>query len=160
MEHPNDWRNAGQQADEERATVSRLILAVAAVCTFTLGPAATASAKKPPFPKPFAITESGPVLGVTADGIDEYLGIPYAQPPTGALRWMPPVAFGKFSAPLQANQFGSECTQPGPSGSEDCLFLNVYTPASAGPGGSVIEGAGDEDLPAQFRVARRARACP
>ena len=100
------------------------------------------------------------MLGVTADGIDEYLGIPYAQPPTGALRWMPPVAFGKFSTPLQANQFGSECTQPGPSGSEDCLFLNVYTPASAGPGGSVIEGAGDEDLPATFPRGKKGPGLP
>ena len=143
-------KKCGQPSErsERGGTVAKLILAVAAVCILTLGPAATASAKKPSFPKPFAITESGPVLGVTVNGIDEYLGIPYAKPPSGALRWMPPVAFGKFSAPLQANQFGSECTQPGPSGSEDCLFLNVYTPAGAGPGGSVVEGAGDdEDLP-------------
>jgi para-nitrobenzyl esterase len=35
--------------------------------------------------------------------------------------------------PLEATQFGSECTQPGPTGSEDCLFLNVYTPAQAAP---------------------------
>jgi para-nitrobenzyl esterase len=118
---------------------SRLVLAVALVCACTLGMVASASAKKS-FPKPFAITKSGVVLGMTVNGVNEYLGIPYAKDPSGALRWLPPEAFGKFKAPLEANQFGSECTQPGPSGSENCLFLNVYTPAAAEPG----EETGDE----------------
>jgi para-nitrobenzyl esterase len=136
----------------ERYAITSRLFAVAVVCAFTLGPVGSASAKHQSFPKPFAITQSGPVLGMTVNGIDEYLGIPYAKPPSGALRWMPPVSFGKFSAPLQANQFGSACTQSGPIGSEDCLFLNVYTPANSGPGGSVVEQADDEmaELPGSF----------
>jgi len=123
---------------ERYAITSRLVLVAAVVCALTLGPVGSASAKQKSFPKPFAITQSGPVLGMTVSGIDEYLGIPYAKPPSGALRWMPPMAFGKFTAPLQAKQFGNACTQSGPIGSEDCLFLNVYTPTNAGPGGSVM----------------------
>src|SRR5208337_4573494 len=45
--------------------------------------------------------------------------------------------------PLEATQFGSECTQPGPAGSEDCLFLNVYTPAQADPGDVSEQADGD-----------------
>ena len=120
----------GDSESMKNGNTSRLVLAIDRYLRASLGPAATASAKKKPsFPKPFAITKSGPVLGMTVNGVNEYLGIPYAKPPVGALRWMPPKAFGKFAMPLEANQFGSECTQPGPSGSEDCLFLNVYTPA-------------------------------
>jgi para-nitrobenzyl esterase len=118
---------------ERYEIISTLVFAVAVVCACTLGPVASAAAKTS-FPKPFAITKSGPVLGQTVGGIDEFLGIPYAAPPVGDLRWMPPQPFGKFTAPLQAKQFGSECTQPGPIGAEDCLFLNVYEPANSEPG--------------------------
>ena len=80
---------------------------------------------------PIALTESGLVMGSTTDGINEFLGIPYAAPPVGALRWRPPEPYGAFPEfPLRATQFGNECTQPGGIGSEDCLFLNVYTPQS------------------------------
>jgi para-nitrobenzyl esterase len=125
--------NQRATAPELSRLASKLVLAVTLASALTLGPVTNASAKKS-FPKPFAITKSGPVLGMTVNGVNEYLGIPYAKPPTGSLRWMPPVPFGKFKTPLEATQFGSECTQPGPSGSEDCLFLNVYTPAQAGSG--------------------------
>ncbi len=113
--------------------VATLVLATAVVGAYVLGPDASASAAMS-FPKPFAITKSGPVLGMTVNGVDEFLGIPYAAPPVGPMRWLPPAPFGKFSAPLQATQFGSGCTQSGPSGSEDCLFLNVYVPTNSEPG--------------------------
>src|SRR5271166_4868099 len=78
------------------------------------------------------VTENGPVKGVEVFGIDGYLGIPYAAPPFGDLRWMPPQPPGKFHGVFQANNFGNSCTQPdgagGTLGSEDCLTLNVFTP--------------------------------
>jgi para-nitrobenzyl esterase len=71
---------------------------------------------------------------MTVNGVDEFLGIPYAVPPVGALRWTPPIPFGKFQGgPFHATQFSSECTQSGPTGSEDCLYLNVYAPTPAAP---------------------------
>src|SRR5208282_1493070 len=77
---------------------------------------------------PIAITESGLVIGSTTNGVSEFLGIPYATPPVGALRWTPPKPYGFFPGfLLKATSFGSECTQAG-GGSENCLFLNVYTP--------------------------------
>jgi para-nitrobenzyl esterase len=78
---------------------------------------------------PLALTESGLVVGSTVNGVNEFLGIPYAAPPVGALRWTPPKPYGPFHGlVLKATQPGSECTQPGPFGSENCLFLNVFTP--------------------------------
>jgi len=73
------------------------------------------------------VTESGPLKGIVTGPIDEYLGIPYAAPPVGALRWMPPQPFGRWNGVFNATQFGNDCTQPA-DGDEDCLFLNIYTP--------------------------------
>jgi para-nitrobenzyl esterase len=83
-------------------------------------------------------TSAGPVIGDQRDGLDWYLGIPYAAPPVGALRWRPPEAPQPWSAPRQAKQYGNWCMQvaaPGfslPSQSEDCLYLNVIAPHATG----------------------------
>jgi para-nitrobenzyl esterase len=74
------------------------------------------------------MTSNGPVKGVSIFGVEGYLGIPYAVPPVGSLRWMPPVPSRRFRPGVfQANHFSHSCTQPG-FGSEDCLTLNVFTP--------------------------------
>src|SRR5579884_1310047 len=107
---------------------SRLLCGGAVVCVFALISAATASADDS-FRRPIALTESGFVIGSTTNGVNQFLGIPYAAPPLGSLRWMPPERYGFFPGfVLHATQFGSACTQPGGIGSENCLFLNVYTP--------------------------------
>lgn len=83
---------------------------------------------------PIAFTFNGPVRGtVSSAGIREFLGIPYAAAPVGNLRWRPPVAHAPWFAPLEATQFANHCPQPpSPFGvasiTEDCLFLNVFTP--------------------------------
>jgi para-nitrobenzyl esterase len=75
--------------------------------------------------------------GVAASGITDFLGIRFASPPTGALRFAPPVPPAAVSGTVNATSFGSACPQnASPFGTastnEDCLFLNVYV-----PGGSV-----------------------
>jgi len=101
-----------------------LLIAAVAFCAVTLGSTLDASAGFPPF----AITESGILTGTSVNGVNEFLGIPYAKPPVGALRWLPPEHYGPFKGFfLNATTFGSVCTQGG-GGSEDCLFLNVYAP--------------------------------
>ena len=105
----------------------QLLLAVAAIGVFTLISVPTAFADNSSH-RPIAVTESGVVIGSTTDGINEFLGIPYAASPVGVRRWTPPKRYGFFHGfVLQATQFGSECTQAG-GGSENCLFLNVFTP--------------------------------
>lgn len=84
--------------------------------------------------KPIVVTLKGPVRGtVSAAGIREFLGIPYAVPPVGNLRWRPPVDHAPWFEVRDATQLGDHCPQPAsPFGiasiSEDCLFLNVFTP--------------------------------
>jgi para-nitrobenzyl esterase len=117
--------NANQRSDHFGFTY-KLLLGVA-ICVVALSAAPTASAGESSHP-PIALTESGVVIGSTTDGVNQFLGIPYAAPPVGSLRWRPPKRYGFFPGfILQATQFGSECTQAG-GGSENCLFLNVFTP--------------------------------
>ncbi len=65
-------------------------------------------------------------------GVRVYKGIPYAAPPVGALRWKPPQPARPWKGILVAKSFPANCPQvpivPGPQ-SEDCLGLNVWTPA-------------------------------
>lgn len=87
-------------------------------------------------------TVDGKVQGKTInDGkVKAFLGIPYAAPPVGDLRWKAPEAAAKWKGTRDATKFGAHCAQgrvfddmifqdAGPS--EDCLFLNVYVPADA-----------------------------
>jgi carboxylesterase type B len=79
-------------------------------------------------------TENGQVRGSRVEGVDKFLAIPYAAPPTGALRWKPPAAASNWSGVRDATRFGSACAQPeGGNGpqvlDEDCLFVNVFRPA-------------------------------
>ena len=83
---------------------------------------------------PIVTTEDGAVRGATTGIVDEFLGIPYAAPPTGNLRWRPPQPPARWWGVRDATQFAPSCPQPpspfAPPGpfSEDCLYLNVYTP--------------------------------
>ncbi len=84
-------------------------------------------------------TQDGPVCGVTADGVTSYLGIPYAAPPVGALRWQPPQPPTPWTSTLPATTPDRSCPSPGfPPGTppaagttEDCLQLKVQLPAGA-----------------------------
>jgi para-nitrobenzyl esterase len=81
-------------------------------------------------------TQQGPVTGTTVDGMRAFLGIPYARPPVGSLRWRPPAPPVPRPGPYAAIHFGNHCPQaPSPFGvaslTEDCLYLNVFTPPHA-----------------------------
>lgn len=88
---------------------------------------------------PVTETENGKVEGIfdAEKNLEVYLGIPFAQPPVGKLRWKAPqpaenyegvLQAKKFSpAPVQANVFG-DMQSRGDGQSEDCLYLNVWTP--------------------------------
>ena len=81
-------------------------------------------------------TADGAVRGMAAGRTDEFLGIPYAAPPVGRLRWRPPQPPARWPGVRDATQFAPHCPQPASpfglaSTSEDCLYLNVFTPAAA-----------------------------
>jgi para-nitrobenzyl esterase len=80
--------------------------------------------------------EGGLVEGVAKGDVTVYKGVPFAAPPVGALRWRAPQPAAEWSGVLEADQFAPGCVpsmgDPPPSGaSEDCLYLNVWTPAKS-----------------------------
>jgi len=107
-------------------------------------PARTAAARAPAWPAPLVVrTDKGAVRGLRASGAREFFGIPYAAPPVGALRWRAPRPAARWTGIRNANWIGPACAQTGniatgviaTSTSEDCLYLNVYTPTVVGRGG-------------------------
>jgi para-nitrobenzyl esterase len=87
--------------------------------------------------RPTVHTTEGPVRGLVKDGVSTFLGIPYAAPPIGDLRWRPPAPPAHHGI-LDAVKFGNRCAQivtlgvfAKPSFEEDCLYLNVFAPAKA-----------------------------
>lgn len=78
----------------------------------------------------------GTIEGEVAGGTRRFLGIPFAAPPVGVLRWRPPQPPAPWTGTLPTKSFSSACPQrPStlgtPSENEDCLYLNVWTPDPA-----------------------------
>ena len=109
---------------------------------------------------PRVTTQEGVLEGVNKNGAQTFLGIPYAVPPVGALRWQPPREFGKWSGIRSAKAFGPACPQPtrfnfmipdNQPPQEDCLTLNVSAPNGASDlpvlvmihGGGFASGSGE-----------------
>ena len=86
---------------------------------------------------PVARLDTGRVEGVQAKGVRAFLGLPYAQPPVGDLRWRAPRPATPWTGVRPAAAFAPACPQrgvsmpgePPPRTAEDCLYLNVWTPA-------------------------------
>ena len=103
-------------------------------------------------------TETGAVRGSVAGAVRAFKGIPYAKPPVADLRFRPPQPAVRWQGILEAERFGPVCPQTTPggtvAGSEDCLRLNIWTPARpsaallpvmvwlTGGGNSGLSGAG------------------
>lgn len=84
-------------------------------------------------------TQYGPVIGHLNENVYEFLGIPYASPPIGSLRWKPTQEHENWTNPILADSFPPACPQkrfeqgePDSvfylEGQEDCLYLNIWTP--------------------------------
>src|SRR5215467_4962505 len=118
----------------------RLAWCIAAACILTAIPVTKAVAAS----GPRVITEDGVFRGIATPTMNEFLGIRYAQAPVGDLRWRPPLPALPNRGIQDATQFGNHCPQPlSPFGlastTEDCLFLNVFTPLGKTPGADLGE---------------------
>src|ERR1035437_4404475 len=102
-----------------------LLFAVISLCAAGLGLAQQ--------PDP-VMTECGLVQGTSQNELAVYRGIPFAAPPVGDLRWRAPLPAAKWDGVRPATKFAPTAIQGsgnGPGTSEDCLYLNVWTPAKS-----------------------------
>ncbi len=193
-----------------RTVVARAVTAFAAAAALAAlsacgggssGPGiALLPAAPPPAPAPAPPAADGPMVRLTAagkvEGVDDsansgtwfWKGVPFAQPPVGALRWRAPAAPEAWSGIRSAKKFGNACLQTGrmfgpganntydatigttlgqPLGSEDCLFVNIWRPATDEKnlpvllfihGGSNISGYTADPLYDGAKLAKTANA--
>lgn len=118
-----------------RMLLSKLSGGVTALL-LVLATSAIASAQSPT-----ANTQSGAISGVSENGLAVSKGVPFATPPLGDLRWRPPIQAASWRGVRKAEAFAPACMQEGvsmpgeapPKVSEDCLYLNIWTPANLTP---------------------------
>lgn len=100
-------------------------------------------------------TRLGEVQGLSNGKVNAYLGLPFAKPPIGALRFRAPESIEAWQSPVSATALPNVCMQAGtgldvPESSvfsEDCLYLNIFTPAQ-----SSAEAAEDVRRPVLFWI--------
>jgi len=151
---------------------------IATVVTVVAWAPAGSATAPPPKPLPEVRVESGVLSGLDEDSVQAYLGIPYAAPPVGALRWRAPQPPASWAGTLAADHFSASCMQRPQSGGpwtseyrirgpigEDCLTINIWTPAKTGSerlatmlwihGGSFKTGSGSVRLYDGRKLAAR-----
>ena len=134
-------------------------------------PTATSTATAGTLGRP--AVQGGVISGAQADGVWSYLGIPYAAPPIGELRWRPPQPVESWEGTRSCLRYGPSCPQQTSlletallgvgRTSEDCLYLNVWTPARSPDeklpvmvwihGGSFTSGSGSMPVYAGEKLA-------
>jgi len=171
-------------------SVKFLVFALTAAVILSLGLAGCSSSDPAALPATLRSTEYGQIDGVTStDGKTmAWLGLPYAKPPVGALRWQPPQSPDAWTGVKATKAYCDACTQIGgmfgphpkgktyaeadetffqPIGSEDCLYMNIWRPATTETnlpvivwihGGSNVVGASFDNVYIGDNLARNANA--
>jgi para-nitrobenzyl esterase len=110
--------------------MKKILLAIAIVAMPLAGLTASSTVK----------VQQGTLQGTVEQGLTVYRGVPFAAPPVGDLRWRAPQPAAKWDGVRKADKFAPQCVQnmgparPGeeaPAMSEDCLYLNVWTPSKS-----------------------------
>ncbi|XP_058802673.1 neuroligin-1-like [Phymastichus coffea] len=174
MRTPSASAHGTSEEDEggERAKSGRSLLLVVLVGTLV----GMAAAEQPKYSTRLVHTHYGALRGVVARGsaagetqVEVYLGVPYATPPLGALRYMPPVTPSPWRGTRLADSMPASCPQPLPAldastprqqrahlerihpllrnQSEDCLYLNLYVPRPPPSSSSSSSAAGAANHP-------------
>ena len=128
-----------------------------------------AGVAKPEVPK--ITLDSGIISGTVSDGVPAYLGIPFAAPPVGDLRWREPQPVKQWTGELDCSKYALACPQPKSlfydvgATNEDCLYLNVWSTAKSPDaglpvmvwihGGSYTTGAGSQSMYDGKNLARQ-----
>src|SRR5271156_23914 len=124
---------AGEHKDIMRTICSEFLVSASLLLAPVLIPASTLAQSS------VTLTESGPISGVHEGGLSVYKGVPFAAPPLADLRWRAPTPVTSWTHTRKADAFAPACMQTGvsmpgetpPAVSEDCLYLNIWTPAKS-----------------------------
>jgi len=134
--YPNSFARLRTIKQEENNVMRAFLstLPLIAICSAAIG--ASSAADRVKIANGLLEANSAP-----KDGVLSFKGIPFAQPPVGALRWREPQPVKNWSGTRNADQFGSRCMQRTAAGadywfrssgmSEDCLYLNIWTPTKS-----------------------------
>src|SRR5574344_1201358 len=147
-------------------SMKKLLLSVSFIALFCIGLSAQEAVQ--------VNSSDGTLEGVNESGVKVFKGVPFAAPPVGDLRWKAPQPVQKWTGVRKADEFGPHPMQENIYGdmqfgtkkiSEDCLYLNVWTPAKTMNeklpvfiyfnGGGLLAGSGSEPRYAGLSLARR-----
>lgn len=133
----SDLLEKGGSLDLVLSAFANTCLWIAGIAILSFGLSAIAAGEPlEPAAHPIVRTSDGFVRGIASNHVLEFLGIPYAAPPVGNARWRPPGSNTPWSGVRDATKFGNFCPQNSTSvfsslsDTEDCLYLNVFAPAS------------------------------
>lgn len=129
------WGRFRARGTGDRAGIKRHLLCVTVLAFASVSLVQTKAAEREEML--FVDVQQGRLLGDMQRGLRVFRGIPFAAPPVGALRWRPPVGPKAWTGVREAKAFAPACVQmpnpvmnvPAQEVSEDCLYLNVWTPA-------------------------------